>query len=67
MKKTNKQKKQTQNEKLIDEMFECLKDAPPEKYLQKYFRIKIIQFKTKMLHSIFEKKFGSLEVDFINV
>ena len=41
-------------------MIKNLNDAPHEKYLQKYFRIKITQSKTKTLRLIFKKKFGIL-------
>ena len=39
-------------------MVENLNDAPHEKYLLKYFKIKITQSKSKTLHLIFKKKFG---------
>ena len=54
MKKTKTKTKK----RSIDEMVENQNDAPHQKHLRKYFKIKITQSKTKTLHLIFKKKFG---------
>ena len=54
-----------EDKKLIDEMIENLIETPYDKYLKRYFSIKITQSKTTTIHLVFKKK-KKIE-DFLNI